>query len=350
MKKLVQKFLENRCTPDEAENVLRWLQTQEGEEYLKKQMNRDKKHFFKSAESNLYPELDSARLLDEIRQKKDSGTKPSAGRDRFGRNQLLKERKSAGRFRSIFMFAAAAVFLIAAVLVFSPPDFRESGTDTAASYQVFETERGERKTIRLRDGSKVIINHESRISIPDTFSENNRKLFLEGEAWFEVVSDASNPFRIEASNSTIRVLGTSFAVKSHAGQESTRVVVTNGRVSLEAREQGTTREKLIGENQGGIVKTGRGIELQEIADPELYTGWKDGKLIFKNTSFEEVAERLERWYNIDCIIQEPAVKKEHFTSVFEDEPLEQVLDVIALSMNISYEINHQTITFKTNNL
>jgi transmembrane sensor len=83
---------------------------------------------------------------------------------------------------------------------------------------------------------------------------------------------------------------------------------------------------------------------------KLFTGWKDGKLIFHKTPFEEVVKRLERWYDIDCIISDDAVKKEHFTSVFKDEPLLHVLDVIALSMNISYEIENQTINFKTDNL
>jgi ferric-dicitrate binding protein FerR (iron transport regulator) len=165
-----------------------------------------------------------------------------------------------------------------------------------------------------------------------------------------VVPHAAYPFIVTGSNSVVRVLGTSFLVESHPGEDRTRVVVEEGKIVFEARNDGSVQERIIEQNQEGLFVTGNGIELQEVPDTKLFTGWKDGKLIFQKTPFAEVVKRLERWYDIDCIISDDAIKKEHFTSVFTNEPLLHVLDVIALSMNISYEIENQTINFKTDNL
>ena len=348
MKKLVQKFLENRCTPEEAEIVLQWLQTKEGEAFVEEQMNKDQKFFFRSAKSDLYPELNSRELLNEIKEKKE--TLNSTPKTNIAKKRIYRREYPKGLKQSFFLAALAAVFVAIAVLVFNPLAGFEFSTEPETTYQVVETERGEQKTIQLRDGSTVVLNHESRILVPEDFSESNRQVRLEGEAWFEVASMESHTFEIEATNSFVRVLGTSFGVKSHLGEESTRVVVTDGKVSLTAIETDGGKERVIEENQSGKLITGQEIELQDIPDTELYTGWKDGKLIFYNTPFDEVIKRLERWYDIECIITDPALKQEHFTSVFEGESLRQVLDVIALSMNVQYEIDNQTVTFKSNNL
>ena len=348
MKKLVQKFLENRCTPEEAEKVLQWLQTEEGETFVEEQMNKDQEFFFTSVKSDLYPELDSRELLYEIKKRKRKGKgRPEADNSKTN----IHHKDYPNRLKhSIFVVAAAAVFLIVAVLVFNPLADQEITSESETTYQIVEAERGEQKEIQLRDGSIIVLNHESRIFIPEDFSESNRQVALEGEAWFEVVAMEPYPFEIEATNSYVRVLGTSFGVKSYPGEKSTRVVVTEGKVSLAAIETDGGKERVIEENQSGKLITGQEIELQDIPDTELYTGWKDGKLIFYNTPFDEVIKRVERWYDIECIITDPALKQEHFTSVFEGESLRQVLDVIALSMNVQYEIDNQTVTFKSNNL
>lgn len=343
---MVQKFLENRCSPEEAEKVLQWLQTEEGEIFLEEQMNKDQKFFFKSTKFNLYPELDSRELLNDIKKKrKDVKSTPESENAKT----RMHTRERPNRLKYGF-FLVAAVFMIVAVLVFNPLADHETSSESETAYQIVETDRGEQKTIQLRDGSTVVLNHESRILISEDFSESNRLVTLEGEAWFEVVAMEPYIFEIEASNIYVRVLGTSFGVKSHPGEESTRVVVTDGKVSIAATETEESNKKVIEKNQRGILISGQEIELQDISDTDLFTGWKDGKLIFYNTPFGEVINRLERWYDIECIIMDPAIKEEHFTSVFEGETLRQVLDVIALSMNIQYEIDKQTIIFNSNNL
>jgi transmembrane sensor len=350
MEKLIQKFLDNRCTPEEADKVLGWLQTEEGEAFLTKKLSEEQKHYFGLSQSDLYPELDSGSLLREIQEKRMSAGKPVLQDKRLPRNRYHRSQSPSGRNRRYLPLAIAAVLTIIAVLIFNPMADVASLQEEIVSYQLYETDRAERKSIQLSDGSKVILNHESSLRVPDDFSKTNRRLSIQGEVWFEVVSDDNHLFLVETSNSQLQVLGTSFMMKSHPGEETTRVVVADGKVSLGAKEADSVQEKIIEKNQGGLLVTGHEIELEEIPDPERFFGWKDGKLIFYNTSFEEVAKRLERWYDVECIITDPAIKRERFTSVFEDEPLVQVLDVIALSMNVQYEIDNRTITFKTNNL
>lgn len=340
MKELVQKYLENRCTPEEAEKVLQWLQTEEGEQFFEKKFGENALALFENLDSIHYPELDSRQLFDEIRQKrKPEQTLPVSDKKLSGSHTRRKNHFSRK------LFSAAAVLLIAAVAVLYlfETDFLQGD---GVSYQIVETRRGERQSIRLSDGSEVILNHESRLSIPENFSETNRQLMLEGEAWFDVVPDSSQPFVVTGTNSLVKVLGTSFVVESYPGEEKTRVVVEEGRVSLGSLNDEEAEERIIEKNQAGMFVSGGEVELEDIPDPGLYTSWKVGTLIFENTPFEEVTRRMERWYDIHCIIADPEIREENFTSVFEDEPLYQVLDVIALSMDVVYEIEDDTVTFK----
>jgi len=347
MQKLVQKFLENRCTPEEAEVVLEWLKTKDGQAFLRWKISHDKETFFHSKKTEFYPELDSVLLLDQIKEKRGlTGKSHSDGKNKNSRNSY--QNKSRQNRKNFLPFVMAAVFIAVAVMIFNP--FYAGLEEPPVSYQFFETDRGERKTVYLRDGSTLVLNHESRINIPDDFSATNRRVSMEGQVWFEVESDDEHPFHIEAYNSVVRVLGTSFVMESYPKEKSTRVVVSDGKVAIGAINTGTFEEKIITKNQGGLLITGQEIEIEEIRDIERYTGWRNGKLIFYDTPFGEVVERLERWYDVECIVTDPAIKKEKFTSVFEDEPLRQVLDVIAISMNIRYEIDNQMITFKSNNL
>lgn len=334
------------------------MQSEEGEAYLNEQIGKDADLFFDATESGRFPELDSGQLFEEINKKKKSSVSESissrrlttgTGTDVEGvslKHLGYRHKSTSLRIWRMASLAAAAVFLIVGVMIFNK-QYEKPLPEDPAPAQFVETQRGERQTVRLADGTRVILNHESRLSIPGDFSETNRHLVLEGEAWFEVVSLPAHPFTVTSSNSVVRVLGTSFLVESRSEEEKTRVVVADGRVSLAARENGATQEKIIEKNQGGTLEAGREIVLQDIPDPELYIGWKDGKLIFQSTPFMEVISRLERWYDIDCVVTDSSITHEKFTSVFSNEPLLQVLDVIALSMNISYEIDNGTVTFIT---
>lgn len=347
MQKLVQKFLENRCTSEEAEEVLDWLKTKDGQAFLRWKISHDKETFFHAKETEFYPELDSVLLLDQIKEKRGlTGTSQSDGKNSNSRNSY--QNSSWQNKKNFLPLIMAAAFIAVAVMIFYP--FYTGLDEPPVSYQVIEADRGERKTVYLSDGSTIVLNHESRITIPGDFSASNRRVAMQGQVWFQVEPDEDHLFHVEASNSIVRVLGTSFVMESYPKENSTRVVVSDGKVAIGAIKTDSVEEKIITKNQGGLLITGQEIEIEEIRDIERYTGWRNGKLIFYDTPFGEVAERLERWYDVECIVTDPAIKKEKFTSVFEDEPLRQVLDVIALSMNIWYEIDNQTITFKSNNL
>lgn len=190
---------------------------------------------------------------------------------------------------------------------------------------------GSRVKFSLPDGTLGTLNSGSQLSYSLPFS-NSRKIKLEGEAWFEVKHDAENPFEIDAGNSKIRVLGTSFNLSAYPAENYIEVVLKEGNV--EFTEDSTIvsikpSERLV-YRDGKISKN--------ITDPAKYNSWKDGKLIFREDPMAEVARRIERWYNVKVTLADSELEKYSFRGTFEDDKLEDVMMMLAMTSPITYKI------------
>jgi len=191
----------------------------------------------------------------------------------------------------------------------------------------------------LADGTKVWLNSGSELQFPILFTGDMREVKLRGEAFFEVSKNEKQPFRVNARELNIDVLGTSFDVVSYEEDTQSEVILIEGKVSLSAEDGQVIREYgTIHPGQRAVFKE----ESREVCAHEVevdkYISWRDGNLIFRDDPMEDVIRRLNRWFNVEIVVNDPEIESYIYTATFRDENLEQVLKLLKLSAPIDYRI------------
>lgn len=187
------------------------------------------------------------------------------------------------------------------------------------------------KKVILPDESVAYLNYNSKLSYPEQFTSNNRQVTVNGEVFFDVESDPTNPFIIKTRNAQIEALGTSFNVNTNLPDEKVEVLVQSGRVKV---------SRINRENQHITLEAGyKGILSKETLEREKnkdlnYLAWTTGRLIFKGQELEHVTKTLMRTYNVHINIQDPEIKDYRITTNFTNESIDTVLDVIAATFNL----------------
>ena len=164
--------------------------------------------------------------------------------------------------------------------------------DTAEIRNIVQTLTGMEYTLTLSDGTKVFLNAETKLKFPTIFKGDQRVVELEGEAYFEVRKDEAHPFIVKTVSMNVRVLGTSFNVRSYVNEHDVTATLVEGKVAV---SDGEVEKMLVpGEQAVYIKKTGK-MEVKEV-DVSLYTAWHSGKFIFRNETLEDMMIYLSRWY------------------------------------------------------
>ena len=184
----------------------------------------------------------------------------------------------------------------------------------------------------LSDGSIVWLNQNSRLDYPETFNGNQRVVKLEGEAFFDIAKDETKPFIIQIDEALVKVLGTSFNVRSYEAEEEVEVTVRSGKVQFEVEE---LDEKMILQPADcyRYNKVEKMIEKEK--DDELNAlSWQTKRLAFEKIRLETVLTQIEKHYNIKIRVQDQNLKNCRFTAKFEDTPLKDVLEIIKASFSL----------------
>jgi len=253
------------------------------------------------------------------------------------RNKENKNRKLfVPRFLRAFSRVAAILFLplilagsftIIYLLKSSSSNFEESANS------VIHAPLGSRVSFNLPDGTTGWLNSGSNLTYTLPFNKN-RKIALNGEAWFNVTHDESHPFEISAGDSKVKVLGTSFNVSAYQESKYIEVVLQHGKVEFYQDSQSekvtlAPAQKLVCSNGKVRVTT---------TDPSKYEAWTEGKLVFRGDNMAEVARRIERWYNVKVILTDPELEKYSFRATFEDDSLNEVLRLLGKTSPIEFSI------------
>jgi transmembrane sensor len=191
----------------------------------------------------------------------------------------------------------------------------------------------------LVDGTKVWLNSGSELQFPSSFTGDMREVKLRGEAFFEVVKNDKQPFRVNAKELKVDVLGTSFDVLSYDDDTQSEVTLIEGKVSL-STEKGKAKKEFgtIHPGQRAVFKEEFREVYTEDVDVDKYISWRDGNLIFRDDPMEDVIRRLSRWFNVEIVVNDPEIKSYIYTATFRNENLEQVLKLLKLSAPIDYRI------------
>lgn len=195
--------------------------------------------------------------------------------------------------------SAALAALVSMKMAFSADEdvltYTEGHMHSVVEYHTMKIPRGGEYVLVLSDGTTVYLNAESELTYPVKFSENDRRVFLKGEAYFDVQRDTSKPFVVEANSLEIRVLGTEFGVRAYQNEGSIRTTLKKGMVSVENEEN---KVVLTPGMQASFNKETAKMDVWEV-NVDLFLAWKDGRLVFDNCSLENILEDLGKWYDFN---------------------------------------------------
>ncbi|HZL10331.1 MAG TPA: FecR domain-containing protein [Prolixibacteraceae bacterium] len=190
----------------------------------------------------------------------------------------------------------------------------------------------------LPDGSEVCLNAGSSISYPNHFDGSTRKVLLTGEAYFQVVKNKKVPMVVSAGNVNLKVYGTSFNVNAFPYEESVKVTLVEGSVSLSSPSGRFKGKKEFFIEPGQTVAYFDNSKKLTVLNEDtfFYTAWKDGILVFRNNTFATVLKQLSRKFNVDIELKDQNLASIPMDATFRDENINEILRLLALSTPFRY--------------
>ena len=212
--------------------------------------------------------------------------------------------------------------------------FVDTLSEPVVEYNEIIVPRGGEYTLTLVDGTTVILNSETRMRFPNTFVGTERKIFLSGEAYFDVARDENRPFLVEFQGGKVKVLGTRFNVQAYLGQ-NTFATLVSGKVEISS---GRDSVVLHPGELCEISSVDRILSVRE-ADMMSVLAWKNGEFVFKDASLEQIVRALSRWYDTEIEYDALELQDMKF-HIYMDraKTLEEALQVISRMGEVTYEI------------
>ncbi len=217
-------------------------------------------------------------------------------------------------------------------------------TSKDLAYNTLSVPYGKRFMLIMADGTKAHLNSGTKLKYPVQFKKGkNRKVFLQGEGYFDVEEDREHPFIVSTEAVNIKVTGTQFNVSAYPDDENGSTVLVEGSVELLEKEKTYDSIKNRRLKPGHIANWKKGTREMKIGktDTGLYTGWMNGQLIFSHMPFKDIRIKLERNYDVAISNDYRELEKIQFTASFDTETIEQVLSAFSKNypMQITIEEN-----------
>ena len=211
------------------------------------------------------------------------------------------------------------------------------------SLNTFYTEKSIKSNIILPDGTNVKLNSDTRITFPGRFVGKTREVKIDGEAFFDVVTDSLHPLVVTtAKGLVIKVTGTKFNIKSYPNDNSEEATLYEGRISLISN--GNTYN-MLPDNQLIITSNERPVK---VGSPKMddIKAWTEGRLVFDETPLSEVIKVLERWHGVTFAVTDSSVLNKTITGSFSSESIHYIMSIISLCTSVDYEIKDNVVTLK----
>lgn len=348
---LFTKLFRGELTPREAEDLELWQNTSTLNQKIHEEILDDDK-IKEVLLSNKWENnsLEWEELLTVI--------KPPVARISFPRQYMFR----------VASVAAIFLLLLGSSLGFLYERFQMKKELAPDGFTYIFSPRGQRTSIILPDETKVWLNSESSLKYAVGYNKKIREVYLKGEAFFEVKKNLAKPFFVYANEVKVKVYGTSFNIKAFPNEKYIETTLIEGKLSItpEKKEGSTSeeiflkpKEKCIYTRESGsvtadtrqVVATTSGktigktiqatedlkIVVTKDIDPEPEVLWKEGKLIFIDETFGELAVKMERWYDMKIHFKDEKIKNYKFTGVFYKETINQAMEALRLSSQQSYQ-------------
>lgn len=341
-KGLLLKHIKGETSPEEAEEVIRWIdKSPENEQFYISLLNTyaiESVSDLTDSDSIKFGKEDEALLFKKALNKKRIFVALSVAAAAvlvlsLGLNLYFLKHRQADEVPQLYAYKQ----------IVSPDNIRKTEKLT------YFTNPGVKGKVVLPDGSIVWLNSCSKISYPDRFSGDTREVQFEGEGYFSVIKNPNMPMIIKTSKGTsVKVRGTRFTLKSYSDDSYEQTTLLEGKIELSngsaISDNNESAEIEMVPRESVILRKNRRAIRSFNADTLLSTAWKNGHLLFNKTPVKEVCKALERWHGIKIIVKDKTLDNYTFTADFSSESIVQIMELVKFTMPVNYSFSKDTIT------
>ncbi|MET0463329.1 MAG: FecR domain-containing protein [Chitinophagaceae bacterium] len=351
---LLSRKLAGEATDAEMQELQQWLQSHPGDQYFAELLHTYWNHHRSSQSLQDHtPDQHFAHILEMASEKQ------------------VPQLTRPGILRRILKIAAAAAIAgaIAGGIWMLIPRKQQGVIASQPKVNEVVAGRGIRSKMVLPDGTQVWLNSDSKLLYSAGFSDSTREVELEGEAFFDVVKDPAHPFIVHTSAIDIKVLGTAFNVKSYSQDKTIETTLIHGLIEVTNKTKPELpkiilkpKEKLVFNKFAGMESAGADMANFDtktrtaaaaiaitalpphIADTSLVeTSWVYNRLIFEGDTFQEVAVKMERWFNTRIHFRNEKVANYRLSGSFDKESMEEALQALQYIAPFQYKINNNEV-------
>ena len=228
------------------------------------------------------------------------------------------------------------------VLKIKEQDSLADGATKEIGYNTVNVPYGGTYTVELCDGTKVYLNSGTTLEFPSRFDGKVRSVILKGEAYFDVARNVSKPFVVGVDEMKVKVLGTSFNVKSYVDEPGVYTTLVEGSVAI--LRDGQPEKKI---KPGEQAYYNKGVGTLSIAEVDVkeFTSWKDGVFYFKDIALEEILRIVSRWYDLEVFYMNQGAKSVIYSGKLPMySSVEDVLRKFEISGDVRFELKGRTLT------
>lgn len=326
IRQLIRKFLADEISGDEIDLLKEWLAESAENRILFDQENELwQKTNYKSIFEHFDPENAWADLSGKI-----------PGFSRRNSRAVTLTRKNM----TLLITAASIALLVAVGGMTLWISERAVHKQMTALNTIISTSEGEKANIFLPDSSQITINSGSEIGYSAQYNIKERAIRLSGEAYFDVRTDAKRPFIVQAGKDIrVHATGTKFNIYSYPAEGRMETTLVDGSITVMFRDKDPID---VIPGQQVVCFSKKNEVLVKNVNPETYTSWKENKLRFIDTPFEEVLRKLGRRYNVVFEVRNTDLLELRYTATFIDESIEEVMQMLKTISPISYKIYNRT--------
>jgi len=350
---LMARCLSNEASVAEKEELQTLLQQ---DEMLQQQYATLQELWKPSQQQELFSGNKLEKLLQKARQKEQEAAAAPV--------LELKPRS----YKKVWWAAAASLLILVTSLFFlkkTTPQPTAEVVFNSTNSDSITTQKGSRSQLILPDGSRVWLNSGSRLVYQKNFNGTTREVQLIGEAYFDVVKMPQKPFIVHAEGINIRVLGTAFNVKCYPKDEKIEATLLRGAIAVTHKNDpeqhsilmkpneklSISKQFVVSSKPGNIQQQYQLVRIDTTILPSHLqeTSWVYNRLEFRNMDFKTLADKMERWYNVNIVFLDKKVQALHFIGSFENETITEALHALQQVAAFRFEIKDNTVLIKSSN-
>ena len=222
--------------------------------------------------------------------------------------------------------------------------YADGGESEAVVYNKLDIPRGGEFCLTLSDGTRVWLNSETSIQYPVAFGAKERRVFVQGEAYFEVAKDAKKPFTVQFMSSSVTVLGTSFNIRAYPEEKQSQTTLAEGSVRIYSPGS----SMLLKPGEQAEVKALSGEMVKKEVEVKTFTSWKDGRFVFEQEPLENIMRTLERWYDIRVIFRDEGAKRISLSGNLKRYgDFSQVMNMLQMTGDVRFELHGNDVYITT---